>query len=120
MTEPINEDIILNKIYNASAILLTLLHQIKDAKRDIKTDIERLDNNYFVEKTDALERFNEILDDQGIDQLTNIVDKLYEEVKDELTTKCSEHEFIEDSADIGFDKVLNFSYCRHCHLSKKV
>ena len=120
MTEPITEDIILNKIQNASAILLSLLNQIKDAKKDIKTDIEILDNNYFVEKTGVFEKFNEILDDQGIKELTNLVDKLCEDIKDELETKCSDHDFIDDSADIGFDKTLNFSYCKYCHLSKKI
>jgi len=119
MTETNNENKILNKIHNTSQDLLLLLNKIKDAKREIQTDIEKLDNNYFIEKTDAFDKFNDIFDDQGVNQLTYFIDKLCNDVTEELDHKCSDHEFIDDLADIGFDKTVNICYCKNCHLSKK-
>ena len=119
MTEPNNENTILNNIHNTSNELLVLLNKITDAKMKIKHNIKTLDNNYFVEKTNAFEKFNDLIDDQGINQLTYLLDKLCKDVKDELDTKCSNHEFIEDSTDVGLDQTINFSYCKKCHLSKK-
>lgn len=115
-----NENIILNKIYNTSNDLLNVFNKLKILKQEIKQDVNILNNNYFVEKTDSYEKFDELIDDEGIKQLTFLLDKLCKEVKEDLDTKCSEHEFIDDSADIGFDQSINICYCRHCHLSKKV
>jgi hypothetical protein len=119
MTEHNGENKILNKIHKTNSDLLVLLDKIKDAKKEIQADIEKLDNNYFVEKTDAFERFNDIIDDQGIYQLTILINLLNSDIKYELDSKCSDHEFIEDSTDIGLDQTINFSYCKKCHLSKK-
>ena len=119
MTELNREDDILNNIHNTSHELLVLLNKIKAVKTEIKHNIEKLDNNYFVEKTDAFNKFNELIDDEGVDQLTYLLDKLCKDVKDELDTKCSDHEFMDDSADIGYDEIAYFCYCKNCHVSKK-
>jgi len=116
MSETNNENTILNK---TNSDLLVLLNKIKDSKKEIQADIEKLDNNYFVEKTDAFESFNDIIDDQGIYQLTILINLLNSDIKYELETKCSDHEFIDDSADIGLDKTVYFCYCKKCNLSKK-
>ena len=120
MTEHTNENIILNKIHSTSNELLILLNKISAAKREIKSNIEMLDNNYFVEKTDAFTQFNDIIDDQGIYQLTILINQLNSDIKYELETKCSEHEFMDDSADIGLDQTVYFCYCKKCHMSKKL
>jgi hypothetical protein len=119
MTENNNENTILNKIHNTSNELFILLNKIKAVKTEIKRNIGTLDNNYFVEKTDAFNKFNELIDDEGINQLTYLLDKLCKDVSKELDTKCSDHEFIDDSTDIGLDQTINFCYCKKCHLSKK-
>jgi hypothetical protein len=119
MNESNNENTILNKIHKTNSDLLVLLNKIKDAKREIQADIEKLDNNYFVEKTDVFEQFNDIIDDQGIYQLTILINLLSSDIKHELDTKCSDHEFIDDSADIGLDQTVYFCYCKRCHMSKK-
>jgi len=119
MTEPNNENTILNNIHNTSNELLVLLNKIKTVKTKIKHNIKSLDNNYFVEKSDAFEQFNDLIDDQGINQLTYLLDKLCKDVKDELDTKCSDHDFIEDSTDVGLDQIVYFCYCKNCRVSKK-
>ena len=52
---------ILNKIHNTSNELFILLNKIKAVKTEIKRNIGTLDNNYFVEKTDAFNKFNELI-----------------------------------------------------------
>lgn len=119
MSETNNENTILNKIHSTSTELLILLNKIKNVKIEIKHNIEALDTNYFVEKTDAFNKFNDLIDDEGIGQLTYLLDTLCNDVNDELDSKCSDHEFIDDSTDIGLDQTINFCYCKKCHLSKK-
>ena len=122
MTEmsEVTEDKILIRMQDASKELQTLLNKLLAIKKEIDVSLNTLDNNYFVEKTDALENFNEILNVQGIEHLSQFIDEFCEPVKEELDTKCSTHEFIDDVVDFGLDSSASISYCKHCHLSKKV
>jgi hypothetical protein len=115
-----NENIILNQIYSASNELLLLLNKIKSVKKNVESAVKDLDNNYFIEKSDAFDNFNDIFNDHGINDLISVIDKLCEDVQDEIETKCSEHEFIDDLADTGYDNWVSICYCKNCHLSKKV
>ena len=122
MTEmsEVTEDKILIRMQDASKELQTLLNKLLAIKKEIDVSLNTLDNNYFVEKTDALENFNEIFNVQGIEHLSQFIDEFCEQVKEELDTKCSTHEFIDDVVDFGLDSPASISYCKHCHVSKKV
>jgi len=115
-----NEEEILNKIHSISNELLLLLKKLKGVKKELETDVKDLDNNYFIEKSDAFDQFNDIFNDHGTNDLISIIDKLCEDIQDENDNKCSEHEFIWDLADTGYDNWVSFCYCTKCHLSKKV
>lgn len=119
MTE-MTENIILIRMQDASKELQTLLNKLLVIRQEIDVSLNALDNNYFVEKTDALENFIEIFNVQGIEHLSQFIDKFCEQVKEELDTKCSTHDFIDDVVDFGLDSSASISYCKHCHLSKKV
>ena len=122
MTEmsEVTEDKILIRMQDASKELQILLNKLLVIKKEIDVSLNALDNNYFVEKTDALENFNEIFNVQGIEHLSDFIDKFCEQVKEELDTKCSEHDFIDDVVDFGLDSSASISYCKYCHVSKKV
>jgi hypothetical protein len=115
-----NEDEILNKIHSTSNELLLLLKKLKGVKKELETAVNDLDNNYFIEKSDAFDQFNDIFNDQGTNDLISVIDKLCKDVQDENDNKCSEHEFIWDLADTGYDNWVSICYCTKCHLSKKV
>ena len=53
-----NEQTILNNIHETTNKLLMLLNEIRESKQKIANDIENLDNNYFIEKTDISDKFN--------------------------------------------------------------
>lgn len=114
-----NENNILEVMHVAASDLLTMLNNIRILKQLVAKDIEKLDNNYFVEKTDAFEKFNEIFDNDALNDLTSVIDTFCENVKEELETKCSNHEYIDDYVDSGFDKVIQICYCKKCLLSKR-
>lgn len=114
------EDIILNQIYSASNELLLLLNKIKSVKKDVESAVKNLDNNYFIEKSDAFDKFNDIFSDYGINDLISVVDKFCEDVQEDIDNQCLEHEFIDDLADTGYDNWVSICYCKNCHLSKKV
>ena len=120
MTETINEDAILIRMQEASREFQLLLKTLIVIKKEIDASVDALDNNYFVEKTDTFKKFSDIFNDQGIDQLSSYIDEFCMDVKDELANKCSAHEFVDDSADVGLDGVVYFSYCKHCDMTKKV
>jgi hypothetical protein len=115
-----DEDIILNQLYSASNELLLVLNKLKRVKKDVESAVKNLDNNYFIEKSDAFDNFNEIFNDHGTNDLISVINKFCEDVQDEIETKCSEHEFIDDLADTGYDNWVSICYCKNCHLSKKV
>jgi uncharacterized protein (DUF2164 family) len=115
-----NEEEILNKIHSASNELILLLNKLKSVKVEVEAAVKDLDHNYFIEKSDSFDKFNDIFNDQGINDLISVVDKLCEDVKEDLERTCSEHEFIWDLADTGYDNWVSICYCKNCHLSKKV
>ena len=115
-----NEEEILNKIHSVSNELLLLLKKLKGVKKEIETEVKDLDNNYFIEKSDAFDQFNDIFNDHGTNDLISIINKLCEDIQYENDNKCSEHEFIDDLADTGYDNWVSICYCKNCHLSKKV
>jgi len=117
--EPTNENNILEVMHLAASDLLTMLNNIRILKQLVAKDVEKLDNNYFIEKTDAFEQFNEIFDNDALNDLTSVLDTFCENVKEELETKCLDHEYIDDYVDSGFDNVLQICYCKKCLLSKK-
>ena len=89
MTEmsEVTEDKILIRMQDASKELQTLLNKLLVIRQEIDVSLNALDNNYFVEKTDALENFIEIFNVQGIEHLSHFIDKFCEQVKEELDTK---------------------------------
>ena len=115
-----NEEEILNKIHSASNELLLLLNKIKSVKKIVEAEVKDLDNNYFIEKSDAFDKFNDIFNEHGINDLISVIDKFCEDVQEDLESMCLEHEFIWDHADTGYDNWVSFCYCKNCHLSKKV
>ena len=56
----VTEDKILIRMQDASKELQTLLNKLLVIRQEIDVSLNALDNNYFVEKTDALENFIEI------------------------------------------------------------
>jgi hypothetical protein len=115
-----NEEEILHKIHSASNELLLLLKKVKCVKKEVEVAVKDLDNNYFIEKSDAFDKFNDIFDDHGTNDLISVIGKFCEDVQDEIDSKCSEHEFIDDLADTGYDNWVSICYCKKCYLSKKV
>ena len=120
MTETINEDAILIRMQEASREFQSLLKKLIVIRKEIDASVDALDNNYFVEKTDIFKKFSDIFNDQGIDQLSSYIDQFCMDINDELATKCSNHEFVDDSADVGYEDTVYFSYCKNCHMTKKV
>lgn len=115
----INEKSILLKIHKTTTKMITLLQEIKHNKLEIQKDINNLDNNYFVEKTFTMERFNEIFDNNALNDLSSVLEIFCENINQEMDIICLDHEYVSDHIDIGIDKVKKIWYCNKCHASKK-
>ena len=111
---------ILYKMEKTTSMFLKLLYQIKSMKSEIINDIDlNMDNNYFIERPSIINQFNDIFDDQSIDNLIGIIDPFIKEILEEGEKLCSQHEYVKDSIDIGSDESKTIYYCKHCHVSRK-
>jgi hypothetical protein len=111
---------ILYKMKIATTMFLNLLIQIKEIKAEIAKDIDlNMDNNYFIEHPSINFQFNDIFDDQSIENLIGIMNPFTKKIVEETEKMCSQHEYIRDSIDIGSDESKTIYYCKHCHVSKK-
>jgi nitrate reductase cytochrome c-type subunit len=113
------EQEILNKMKITTTMFLNLLIQIKGITAEISKDIDLNDNNYFIENPSINHQFNDIFDNQSIDNLIAIMNPFINEIVEEQEKICSQHEYVKDSIDIGSDESKTIYYCKHCHVSRK-
>lgn len=113
-----NEQTILNDIYDATNKLLVMLNEIKRSKQTIANDVKTLDNNYFIEKTDILDKFNDLFDDYTLNGFVEEIDIFCKDIREKMDNVCLNHEYIEDYIDISIDKDQKIWYCKKCHVSQ--
>ena len=67
----------------------------------------------------TMERFNEIFDNNALNDLSSVLEIFCENINEEMDIICLDHEYVSDHIDIGIDKVKKIWYCNKCHASKK-
>jgi hypothetical protein len=98
---------------------LTSLQKIKVAWDIIQSQVDQLDNNYFLNDKDNL--YQELLynfDNDEINNVTKLLTIYKEIIKDKLENSC-DHEWINDYIDIGPDCSQIICYCSKCEVTKK-
>jgi hypothetical protein len=114
-----NEKDILLNIHTTVYDFTKMLIETKIKLLDITKDINRLDNNFFLEEKDEVHsKLMLIFDTKTMQDLTHVLMDYNNIIKDKLINCCN-HEWIEDDVDIGFDKTKTICYCRLCETSKK-
>jgi hypothetical protein len=112
------KDILLN-IHTTVYDFTKMLIETKIKLLDITKDINRLDNNFFLEEKDEVHtKLMLIFDTKTMQELTHVLMDYNNIIKDKLINSCN-HEWIDDDIDIGLDKTKSICYCRLCETSKK-
>lgn len=115
-----NEHTILNNIHETTNKLLIMLNEIRESKQKIANDVKNLDNNFFIEKTDIFDKFNDLFDDYTLNGFVEEIDIYCKDIRETMDNICLNHEYIEDYIDINIDKDQKIWYCKKCHVSQVV
>lgn len=113
-----SEKLILNKLNNLSSNLLISLFETRILLNEIKDDIKRNNNTYFLQNPEIMNRLNGILSEQGIKELSFLLNdyKAYIDYKCNIT--CN-HIWTKDLIDIDPDRSCSIVYCSLCEITQR-
>lgn len=118
MTELLNPEVeIATKMKDVVDKYKYFVESMYSKKCDIDKMVKNIDNNFFIESPYILDEFNKNIEE--IHKSLTQIQKLSNEISDEIDTMCKCHEYIKDMVDIDAEKSAEITYCKHCHISKK-
>ena len=113
------QDIIL-EMKQMAETFLEALNKIKSKKAEIKNLINtKLDNNYFIERSKSYILFNNMFEENSMDEIIYETKNIIVEMEKDEENMCLEHEYILDHIDIGFEDTQAIHLCRFCGITPK-
>ena len=113
-----SEQLILNKLNNLSANFIIALYETRLLLNDVKRDIKKMNNTYFEENPEIIQRLDDIMSEKSLKELGFLLSdfKTYIEYKN---SNCCEHQWTKDLIDIDPDRSKEIIYCIKCDITKK-
>jgi hypothetical protein len=109
---------ILYKMRNLASDFMIMIYQCKLELADINNNVLELDNTYFNEHSEVLNRLNAIFSQKELSNLSFLLQDFKGYVDFKLDTTC-QHEWTNDEIDIDPDRSQRITYCRLCEISKR-
>lgn len=113
-----SEQTIMRKINTLNNLFLNTIEIIIEETKNIKNDISKFDNNYFIEHPEVISKFHSLFCSNSLYQLKEKIQNFEDIVNTNIINAC-EHEWVDDYIDIDLDKSMNITYCKKCETSKK-
>ncbi len=109
---------ILYKMRNLASDFMIMIYQCKLDLADINNNVLGLDNTYFNEHPEILNRLNAIFSQKELSNLSFLMQDFKGYVDFKLDTTCH-HEWIDDEIDITPDRSQRITYCKLCEITKQ-